>query len=117
MTDATGTTTYAYDAANVIIEALPSRATILLRPFDFDTLAVRVHSLAADERLAEATAPDGTRLTLIRHDGAYLIRADGVELMSTRRHLSEDGVLIVVTTLSNGTVAAPELISPVRLGA
>jgi len=28
-----------------------------------------------------------------------------------RRHLSEDGVLIVVTTLSQGTVAPPELIS------
>ena len=28
-----------------------------------------------------------------------------------RRHLSEDGVLIVVTTLSNGVAAAPELIS------
>ena len=28
-----------------------------------------------------------------------------------RRHLSEDGVLIVVTTLSNGAAAAPELIS------
>jgi len=28
-----------------------------------------------------------------------------------RRHLSEDGVLIVVTTLSNGALAAPELIS------
>jgi ribonuclease J len=28
-----------------------------------------------------------------------------------RRHLSEDGVLIVVTTLSSGTSAAPELIS------
>ena len=28
-----------------------------------------------------------------------------------RRHLSEDGVLIVVTTLSNGSVAPPELIS------
>jgi ribonuclease J len=28
-----------------------------------------------------------------------------------RRHLSEDGVLIVVTTLSNGTVAPPELIA------
>jgi ribonuclease J len=28
-----------------------------------------------------------------------------------RRHLSEDGVLIVVATLSNGAIAAPELIS------
>src|SRR5258708_32154971 len=42
------------------------------------------------ERLGEARTPNGTLLTLYRHDGAYLIRADGVELMSTRRHLSED---------------------------
>jgi len=42
------------------------------------------------EKLGEARTPNGTRITLYRHDGAYLIRADGVELMSTRRHLSED---------------------------
>jgi len=30
-------------------------ATLIVRPFDFDTLAVRVHALAADERLAEAS--------------------------------------------------------------
>ena len=42
------------------------------------------------ERLGNARTPNGTRLELYRHDGAYLIRADGVELMSTRRHLSED---------------------------
>ncbi|TCZ56294.1 ABC transporter permease [Roseicella aquatilis] len=30
-------------------------ATLIVRPFDLDTLAVRVHSLAADERLAEAS--------------------------------------------------------------
>lgn len=42
------------------------------------------------ERLGDARTPNGTRLELFRHDGAYLIRADGVELMSTRRHLSED---------------------------
>jgi iron(III) transport system permease protein len=30
-------------------------ATLIIRPFDFDTLAVRVHGLAADERLAEAS--------------------------------------------------------------
>ncbi len=42
------------------------------------------------ERLGEARTPRGTVLTLFRHDGAYLIKADGVELMSTRRHLSED---------------------------
>lgn len=42
------------------------------------------------ERLGEARTPNGSVLQLYRHDGAYLIRADGVELMSTRRHLSED---------------------------
>ena len=42
------------------------------------------------ERLDTATAPDGTILTLYRHDGAYTIRVDGVELMSTRRHHSEE---------------------------
>ncbi len=30
-------------------------ATLIVRPFDFDTLAVRVHNLASDERLAEAS--------------------------------------------------------------
>ena len=30
-------------------------ATLIIRPFDFDTLSVRVHGLAADERLAEAS--------------------------------------------------------------
>jgi spermidine synthase len=42
------------------------------------------------ERLDEAVAPDGTVLTLFRHDDAYFIRVNGVELMSTRRHQSEE---------------------------
>ena len=42
------------------------------------------------ERLAEATAPDGTVLTLSRRDDVYSIRAAGVELMSTRRSHSEE---------------------------
>jgi spermidine synthase len=42
------------------------------------------------ERLDETTAPDGTVLTLYRHDDAYTMRVNGVELMSTRRHDSED---------------------------
>jgi len=41
------------------------------------------------EWLGEARTPDGTEVALYRHDGAYLLRADGVELMSTRRHRSE----------------------------
>ena len=32
-------------------------ATLMLRPFDFDTLAVQAYRLASDERLTEAAAP------------------------------------------------------------
>jgi spermidine synthase len=42
------------------------------------------------ERLDQATAPDGTVLTLFRRDGEYTIRVDGVDLMSTRRFHSEE---------------------------
>jgi iron(III) transport system permease protein len=42
----------------VFVDALKELpATLLLRPFNFDTLAVRVHALAADERLDEAALP------------------------------------------------------------
>ncbi len=40
--------------------------------------------------LDQATTPDGTLLTLSEHDGAYTIRVGGMELMSTRQHLSEE---------------------------
>lgn len=36
-----------------VMKELP--ATLIVRPFNFDTLAVRVYRLAADERLAEAS--------------------------------------------------------------
>ncbi len=32
-------------------------ATLVIRPFNFDTLAIRVYNLASDERLSEAAAP------------------------------------------------------------
>ncbi len=38
-----------------VMKELP--ATLVLRPFDFDTLAVRVYNLARDERIAEAALP------------------------------------------------------------
>ncbi|MSO66169.1 MAG: iron ABC transporter permease [Alphaproteobacteria bacterium] len=37
------------------VKELP--ATIIMRPFDFDTLAIRVYQLAVDERLADAGPP------------------------------------------------------------
>ncbi|MDZ7844344.1 MAG: iron ABC transporter permease [Anaerolineales bacterium] len=36
-----------------VMKELP--ATVILRPFNFDTLAIRAHQLASDERLAEAS--------------------------------------------------------------
>ncbi|HEU5174671.1 MAG TPA: hypothetical protein VFT96_07960 [Gemmatimonadaceae bacterium] len=44
------------------------------------------------ERLGDARSPDGTEMTLWRHDGDYTIRVGAVELMSTRRHHSEDAL-------------------------
>lgn len=38
-----------------VVKELP--ATLIVRPFNFDTLAVRVYRLASDERLAEAAGP------------------------------------------------------------
>ena len=38
-----------------VMKELP--ATLIMRPFNYDTLAVQAHRLAADERLAEAAVP------------------------------------------------------------
>jgi iron(III) transport system permease protein len=40
----------------VFVEALKELpATLIVRPFNFDTLAIRVYQLASDERLAQAS--------------------------------------------------------------
>lgn len=68
------------------------------------------------ERLGEARTPNGTLLALYRHDGAYLIRADGVELMSTRRHLSEDRLAEVACAPLREAAGARVLIGGLGLG-
>jgi spermidine synthase len=68
------------------------------------------------ERLGEARTPDGTRLEFLRHDGAYLIRADGIELMSSRRHLSEDRLAEVACAGLRGRPRARVLIGGLGLG-
>ncbi len=68
------------------------------------------------ERLGEARTPNGTVLALYRHDGAYLIRADGVELMSTRRHLSEDRMAEVACAPIREVPSARVLIGGLGLG-
>ena len=67
-------------------------------------------------RLGEATAPDGTVLTLLRHDGAYAIRVAGVELMSTRRHHSEDQLAEVGCAGLHDRAGARVLIGGLGLG-
>ena len=68
------------------------------------------------ERLGEARTPNGTLIALYRHDGAYLIRADGVELMSTRRHLSEDRLAEVACAPLRQAARARVLIGGLGLG-
>ena len=68
------------------------------------------------ERLGQAHTPDGTLMELFRHDGAYLIRADGVELMSTRRHLSEDRLAEVACASLRNVERARVLIGGLGLG-
>lgn len=68
------------------------------------------------ERLGVARTPDGTELVLFRHDGAYLIRADGIELMSTRRHLSECRLAELVCEPLRAVRGARVLIGGLGLG-
>lgn len=68
------------------------------------------------ERLGEARTPNGTVIALYRHDGAYLIRADGVELMSSRRHLSEDRLADVACEPVRERPGARVLIGGLGLG-
>jgi spermidine synthase len=68
------------------------------------------------EKLGECRTPNGTVLVLYRHDGAYLIRANGVELMSTRRHLSEDRLADVACRPLKDTAGARVLIGGLGLG-
>lgn len=51
----TGILTGALLAFVEVVKELP--ATIILRPFDFDTLAVLAHGYASEERLAQAASP------------------------------------------------------------
>ncbi len=68
------------------------------------------------ERLGEARTPNGTLIALYRHDGAYLLRADGMELMSTRRHLTEDRLAEVACAPLREVPRARVLIGGLGLG-
>ncbi len=58
-----------------ILKELP--ATLILRPFNFDTLAVKAYSYASDERLLEAAAP--ALLIFLAGLAPIIILARGIE--------------------------------------
>lgn len=68
------------------------------------------------ERLGEAVAPGGALMRLYRHDGAYVIHVDGQELMSTRRHHSEDVLAELVCAPLRERAEARVLIGGLGLG-
>ncbi|HEX6049511.1 MAG TPA: hypothetical protein VFZ21_09585 [Gemmatimonadaceae bacterium] len=68
------------------------------------------------ERLDQATTPDGTILTLIRHDREYMIRVGCVELMSTRQHHSEEKLAELVCGPFRETPDAHVLIGGLGFG-
>jgi spermidine synthase len=69
-----------------------------------------------NERLGEAVAPDGSVLVLYRHDRDYVIRVGGEELMSTRRHHSEDVLAEQVCAPLREQAGARVLIGGLGLG-
>lgn len=58
--------------------------------------------------LGRATTPDGRELILYERDGAYAIRVDGRELMSSRAHGSEEALARLV--LAKLSVRAPRIL-------
>lgn len=80
------------------------------------TISLTNSSVKPVKRLGDVRTPEGTRLELFHHDGAYLIKADGVELMSTRRHLSEDRLAEVACAALRATPGVRVLIGGLGLG-
>jgi ribonuclease J len=106
----------------------------LLRPKAVMPIHGEFRMLAAHARLAQEAGVPAASIVIAENGDVIELSADGVRVtgrveagmtfvdglgvgdisdvaLRDRRHLSEDGVLIVVATLSNGSVTAPELIS------
>lgn len=63
-----------------------------------------------------ATTPDGRTLTLHERDGALTIRVDGVELMSTRQHHSEERLAELACGHVRGKPGARVLVGGLGMG-
>ena len=64
----------------------------------------------------EATTPDGKSISLHEHDGSYMIRVDGVPLMSTRQHASEEKLAELACAHVRGIRSARVLIGGLGFG-
>ena len=106
----------------------------LLRPKAVMPIHGEFRMLAAHARLAQEAGVPASSIVIADNGDVVELSQDGVRVVDKveagmtfvdglgvgdisdvalrdRRHLSEDGVLIVVATLSNGLASAPELIS------
>ena len=79
-----------------VLKELP--ATLILRPFNFETLAVRVYRFAADERLAEASSAALAIVVVGIIPVILLSRA----IMRTRRRPAADTPTVAATARSRG---------------
>lgn len=61
-------------------------------------------------------APDGRTVSLLEHDGSYSIRVEGVELMSTRQHASEEKLAELACAHLRGKRRARVLIAGLGFG-
>jgi spermidine synthase len=66
--------------------------------------------------VGRALTPDGKTVTLEEHDGSYLLRIDGVGLMSTRQHASEDKLAELACAHLKGARRARVLIGGLGFG-
>ena len=64
----------------------------------------------------QALTPDGKTISLHEHDGSYTIRVDGIELMSTRRHGSEEKIAELACAHVRGKRGARVLIGGLGFG-
>ena len=66
--------------------------------------------------LDEALTPDGKTISLHEHDGSYAIRVDGIPLMSTRQHASEEKLAELACAHVRGIRGARVLIGGLGFG-
>ncbi|MEN9530716.1 MAG: hypothetical protein RI932_2589, partial [Pseudomonadota bacterium] len=70
-----------------IVKELP--ASMLLRPFNFETLAIRTYNLASDERLSE-TAPASLLMIVLCVAGVFLAQSLGAFGISENKPASKN---------------------------